>query len=126
MTRSTLEHDRRPELRQAHPAGVVICGESAIELIESIKDERIALARSLTTRSGRVAAGRCLIEGATLIRQIVVSGAVVDFALCPEDGDDPEASAELDAASVPVHPVRSGLLRKLTGAGRHGQWLAVA
>jgi hypothetical protein len=34
-----------------------------MEWIDSIKDPRIAPARALSTRSGRIAAGRCLIEG---------------------------------------------------------------
>jgi RNA methyltransferase, TrmH family len=52
-----------------------------MEAIDSIKDDRIAAVRALVTRSGRTSAGRCLIEGATLIRQTVAAGAVVDYAL---------------------------------------------
>ena len=54
-----------------------------MDRVESIKDERIALARSLTARSVRAAAGRCLIEGATLIRQVVAAGANLEYALAP-------------------------------------------
>jgi RNA methyltransferase, TrmH family len=97
-----------------------------VDRIESIKDERIVLARSLATRAGRIAAGRCLIEGTTLIRQVVAASAVLDYVLCPEGADDPAAGAELAAAGVPVHPVRAGLLRKLSRAGRDAEWLAVA
>ncbi|HSZ40908.1 MAG TPA: TrmH family RNA methyltransferase [Trebonia sp.] len=94
--------------------------------VESIRDERIAVARSLATRAGRSAAGRCLVEGATLIGQVVAAGAAVEYVLCPEDAGDPGTLAGLAAAGVPAYPVRDGLLRKLTGTGKPADWLAVA
>lgn len=97
-----------------------------MEVIDSIKDSRIAAVRALATRSGRTAAGRCLIEGAALIRQAVAAGAVVDYVLCPEEAADPVLQAELAGARVPVHPVRAGLLRKVTGGSKPPGWLAVA
>lgn len=94
--------------------------------VESIRDERIAVARSLASRTGRHAAGRCLIEGAALIRQVVSAGTAVEYVLCPEDADDPATLAELAAAGVPVYPVRDGLLRKVTGAAKPADWAGVA
>ncbi|SLE08569.1 Uncharacterised protein [Mycobacteroides abscessus subsp. massiliense] len=45
-------------------------------MIESIKDERIAAARVLGSRAGRLAAGRCLVEGLSLIGQVLSAGEV--------------------------------------------------
>jgi TrmH family RNA methyltransferase len=90
-------------------------------VIESIKDERIVVARALGTRAGRLAAGRCLVEGRSLIRQVLAAGAAVDYVLCA--GEDP---AELLAAGVAVYRVREGLLRKVIGGAKPVSWLAVA
>ncbi len=94
-----------------------------MERIDSIKDARIGAARALTTRSGRLAAGRCLIEGAGLIRQVVAAGFPVDFVLCASE--NPEMSAELAAAGVVVFAVREGLLRQVVGGAKPVDWLAV-
>lgn len=89
-------------------------------MIESIKDERIVVARALGSRAGRLAAGRCLVEGPSLIRQVLDAGAAVDYVLCAG-----KESAELLAADVAVHRVREGLLRKVIGSARPVSWLAV-
>ncbi|GAA0590803.1 hypothetical protein GCM10010174_02300 [Kutzneria viridogrisea] len=89
-------------------------------MIESIKDELIAAARALTTRAGRLAAGRCLVEGPSLIRQVLAAGAEVDHVLCAEP-----PPADLLAAGVAAHQVRDGLLRKVTGSAKPVSWLAV-
>ncbi|MBP2329623.1 TrmH family RNA methyltransferase [Kibdelosporangium banguiense] len=92
--------------------------------IDSIKDERIAAARALSTRAGRLAAGRCLIEGASLIRQVLDAGASLCYALHAEE--DTDLRAELLSAGVPVHVAREGLLRKVIGSAKPVSWLAVA
>lgn len=95
-----------------------------MHIIDSIKDERVARARALSTRAGRVASGRCLIEGAGLIKQVLDAGGGVDYVLHAEGDTGPRA--ELLDAGVPVHAVRDGLLRKVTGSARPVGWLAVA
>ncbi|MFG2528690.1 TrmH family RNA methyltransferase [Streptomyces sp. NPDC048516] len=97
-----------------------------MELIDSIKDARIATARTLATRSGRTAAGRCLVEGPALIRQLVAAGDGLEYVLRSAGADDPALCAELTAAGVGVHAVRDGLLRKVTGGAKPVDWLAVA
>jgi TrmH family RNA methyltransferase len=92
--------------------------------IDSIKDERLAAARALGTRAGRLAAGRCLVEGASLIRQMLAAGASLDYVLHAEGETD--LCAELLTAGVAVHAVRDGLLRKITGSAKPVSWLAVA
>lgn len=97
-----------------------------MELIDSIKDARIVTARALATRSGRMAAGRCLIEGAGLIRQVVAAGASVEYVLRSAEVDDPVLPEDLRGAGVDVYAVREGLLRKVTGGVKPVAWLAVA
>lgn len=92
--------------------------------IDSIKDERIAAARALGTRAGRLAAGRCLIEGASLIRQVLDAGSSLCYVLHAEG--DTDLHAELLSAGVPVHAAREGLLRKVIGSAKPVSWLAVA
>ncbi|QRX95404.1 hypothetical protein [Streptomyces noursei] len=41
-------------------------------------------------------------------------------------GDDPSLHEELRDARVPVHAVRAGLLRKITGGAKPVDWLAIA
>ncbi|WP_102924912.1 TrmH family RNA methyltransferase [Streptomyces noursei] len=96
--------------------------------IDAIKDPRIATARSLATRAGRDAAGLCLVEGPSLIRQARAAGARLAYVLTSVDsaGDDPSLHEELRDARVPVHTVRAGLLRKVTGGAKPVGWLAVA
>ncbi|MGV9678529.1 TrmH family RNA methyltransferase [Nocardia sp. NPDC003482] len=97
-----------------------------MEFIDSIKDPRIVVARSLATRAGRVAEGRCLIEGLGLIRQVRAAGARVDYVLCSASARDPESNTELELAGVTVHLVRDGLLRKVVGGAKPVDWVAVA
>jgi TrmH family RNA methyltransferase len=92
--------------------------------IDSIKDERVAAARALGTRAGRLSAGRCLVEGASLIRQMLAAGASLDYVLHAEGETD--LRAELLAAGVPAHAAREGVLRKVTGSAKPVSWLAVA
>lgn len=91
-------------------------------VVSSVKDERVAALRSLGSRSGRRAAGRCLLEGRSLIDQAVASGAVLDTVLCAESVPDPD---EL-VGGVTVQRVRDGVLRQIAGAHRPVQWLASA
>ncbi|MFC9769699.1 TrmH family RNA methyltransferase, partial [Rhodococcus jostii] len=95
-----------------------------MHVIDSIKDERIVRARALGTRAGRRAAGRCVIEGAGLIGQVLAAGADLEYVLHAEAETD--LCAELRDAKVPVYAVREGLLRKITGSAKPVEWLAVA
>ncbi|MGV4924091.1 hypothetical protein K2224_27215 [Streptomyces sp. BHT-5-2] len=94
--------------------------------IQSIKDPRIAEARTLLTRAGRLAAGRCLLEGASLIQQALVGGARLRYVMRAIDATDPELESALATASVPVHEVRNGLLPKAVGGSKPVSWVALA
>jgi RNA methyltransferase, TrmH family len=85
-------------------------------VIDSIRDERIVAARGLATRQGRLAAGRCLIEGEHLIAQAIEAGVEVVYVLrAPGTAPIPDS-----------HEVREGLLRKVIGVNRPVTCLAVA
>lgn len=100
-----------------------MAGYAEVNIIDSIKDERIAAARALATRAGRTASGTCLVEGVSLIRQVLSAGAELRYALHAEG--DTTLREELLAAGVPVHAAREGLLRKVTGSAKPVSWLAV-
>ena len=91
-------------------------------VVSSLKDERVAALRCLSSRSGRRAARRCLLEGRSLIDQAVAGGAVLDTVLCAESVSDPDPVV----GDVSVHRVRDGVLRQVAGAHRAVQWLAAA
>ena len=91
-------------------------------VVSSLKDERVALLRALGSRSGRRTAGRCMIEGRSLIEQACAAGAVLDVVLCAESEPDPGPTL----AGVAVLRVRDGVLRQLAGANRPVRWLASA
>ncbi|MFH8404389.1 TrmH family RNA methyltransferase [Streptomyces sp. NPDC018019] len=95
-------------------------------IIDSIKDPRIAEARTLLTRAGRLAAGLCLLEGASLIGQALAGGARLRYVLRAADASESGLEAGLAAAGVPVHPVRSGLLPKAVGGSKPVSWVALA
>ncbi|MYT31396.1 MULTISPECIES: TrmH family RNA methyltransferase [unclassified Streptomyces] len=102
-----------------------------MEPIDTIKNPLIVTARSLATRGGRDAAGLCLVEGAGLIRQARAAGARLAYVLTSVDAAtgepcEPCLYDELNDARVPVHTVREGLLRKITGGAKPVDWLAVA
>ncbi len=86
-------------------------------MVSSVKDPRVAAARSLQTRAQRTAAGRCLAEGRSLIGQLLESGHELQVALrsdaAAEAADDSLAAA-LRAAGVAVHPVRAAVLRQVS------------
>ncbi|WP_166677812.1 hypothetical protein [Amycolatopsis arida] len=94
-------------------------------VIDSVKHDLIQRARQLTSRAGRIAASRCLLDGPALIAQALSAGATLDYALCAEDGPDDELARELAAARIPVHRVRAGLLAKAAGSTKPVRWLAV-
>ncbi|HVV22138.1 MAG TPA: RNA methyltransferase [Pseudonocardiaceae bacterium] len=93
--------------------------------ITSLKDDRLATVRALETRSGRAAAGACLLEGATLIAQAVAADARLRFAVHADDVVDPLAET-LAARGVPVFPVRGSLLRQALRLAKPVAWVAVA
>lgn len=93
--------------------------------ITSLKDERLALIRALDARSGRVAAGACVLEGAALIAQAVAAGAPLRFVVCAEDAVD-LITESLAAQDIPVLPARGSLLRQALRLAKPVAWVAVA
>ncbi|HZD14340.1 MAG TPA: hypothetical protein VE196_04280 [Pseudonocardiaceae bacterium] len=63
-----------------------------MDVVESVKDERVVRARGLVTRAGRLAAGRCLLEGASLIRQTLAAGVAIDYVLTPPKPPTPRCT----------------------------------
>lgn len=99
------------------------------DLVGSVKDSRVAPLRALTGRAGRRDAGRCVLEGRTLVAQAFAAGAPLEAALRAEsaDGADDEAlTGRLHAAGIVVHRVRDGVLRQVAGASRPVAWVAAA
>ncbi|MGB9281353.1 MAG: TrmH family RNA methyltransferase [Pseudonocardiaceae bacterium] len=97
------------------------------EIVTSLKDERVATVRTLTTRSGRSAAGLCVVEGRTLIEQVFAAGFVPVVVLRAEGAGTPEddgLAAGLSRAGVSVCWVRDGVLRKVAGLSRPVAWWA--
>jgi TrmH family RNA methyltransferase len=94
-------------------------------VISSIKDEHLAQVRALATRAGRLAAGRCLLEGPALIGQALDAGARLRFAIRVE-GAAGELGARLVAAGVPLRDVRDSVLRQVLRTPRPVGWVAVA
>ncbi|MFF2813233.1 TrmH family RNA methyltransferase [Streptomyces sp. NPDC058000] len=101
----------------------------AEDVVTSVKDPRVAQARALQTRTQRIAAGLCVLEGCSLIEQVRAAGARLDVVLRAQGADtaeDDELAARLHRAAVAVHRVRDGVLRQVAGASRTVSWLAVA
>lgn len=97
-----------------------------MDVIESVKDERVAGARGLATRVGRLAAGRCVLEGASLIGQALTAGVTVDYVLhsaLPAESTEPALVQALGAHGVEAYPVRPGVLAKVTGGSKSVGWL---
>ncbi|MEV5544467.1 TrmH family RNA methyltransferase, partial [Saccharopolyspora shandongensis] len=59
-------------------------------------------------------------------RQVLASGARLEYVVCSEGAETLGLPAELTRAGVPVHLVREGLLRKVTGSSKPVDCLAVA
>lgn len=91
-------------------------------VVSSIKDERVAAVRALSSRAGRLDAGRCVLEGRSLIEQAAQAGASLDMVLCAESESDPPG----ELSGVSVVRVRDGVLRQLAGVTRPVRWLASA
>lgn len=98
-------------------------------VVVSVKDPRIALARSLRTRADRQSSARCLVEGRTLIEQVLVAGATLVCVLRAESatgGADDALGGQLNAAGVVTHRVGDGVLRQVVGSAKPVPWLGVA
>ena len=93
--------------------------------IDSVKDPLIQSARALGTRAGRAAAGRGLADGIRLVTQIIEAGGAVDAVLVADGPVDPTLAARADAAGVPLHPVRPGVLRRIIGSAAPPDCLAI-
>jgi RNA methyltransferase, TrmH family len=93
--------------------------------ITSMKDSHVAQLRVLSTRAGRMAEGRCVIEGELLVDQTLSSGAEIEFAL-REEGSAAAVAGRLTAAGVPVLDATGAVLRKALRTQRPVTMLAVA
>lgn len=85
--------------------------------------------RTLAGRAGRRDAGRCVLQGSTLVAQVLAAGGpleVVFRAESADSADDEALSGQLRDAAVAVHRVRDGVLRQVAGASRPVEWLGVA
>jgi tRNA G18 (ribose-2'-O)-methylase SpoU len=68
--------------------------------IDSIKDPRVAAVRELASRADRRRAGRCVIEGESLIAQAAAAGVAVEYVLHAPRA----AAAPADVACYPCTP----------------------
>lgn len=90
-------------------------------VITSLKDEPLAVIRALDGRTGRAAAGACVLEGAALIQQALAAGAPLRFIVRSD-----EAADILGVQEVPVYQARGSLLRQAVRLARPVEWVAVA
>lgn len=93
--------------------------------ITSLKDDHLALVRALDARSGRLAAGACVLEGAALIEQALATGTALRFAVRADDAAGAVGKTLADQG-VPVFTARGSLLRQAVRLARPVEWVAVA
>ncbi|MEW1658521.1 TrmH family RNA methyltransferase [Streptomyces sp. NPDC093707] len=99
------------------------------QVVTSVKDVRVAAVRALGSRAGRAAAGACVLEGHSLIEQVLTAGAPLREVLRAQSASAPEdeqLAGRLRDRGVAVHRVRDGVLRQVAGSGRPVTWLALA
>lgn len=99
------------------------------DVVASVKDSRVAVARALQSRAQRTAAGQCVLESRVLVEQVRAAGSKLEAVLRAQTADaaeDDELADRLRAAGVPVHRVGDGILRQVAGLSRPVSWLAVA
>ena len=83
------------------------------EVIHSIKDEHIVLARSLRSRKGRLLHGKMLLEGEQVITWALEHNLCVDFILSA--GDIPSGIREkLKGSNCEFFTVSEGIIKKVT------------
>jgi TrmH family RNA methyltransferase len=93
--------------------------------ITSLKDDNLAVIRTLETRAGRAEAGACVLDGPSLIAQAITAGATLRFAVFADDDQDPVGKT-LAAQDVPVFQARGSLIRQALRTSRPVSWVAVA
>jgi TrmH family RNA methyltransferase len=93
--------------------------------ITSLKDDNLAVIRTLETRAGRAEAGACVLDGPSLISQAITAGATFRFAVFADDAPDQVGKA-LAAQDVPVFQARGSLIRQALRTSRPVGWVAVA
>jgi TrmH family RNA methyltransferase len=93
--------------------------------IDSVKDPLIQTARRLGTRSGRAAAGLGLADGIRLVTQIIEAGTRIEAVLVPEGPVDTILAQGAEAAGIPLHPVRPGVLRRILNSATPPECLAI-
>lgn len=94
-------------------------------MISSVKDERVARVRELSSRAARGRLARCVLDGESLIRQAFEAGARLEFVL-RAPGTGTELAGALAAAGVPVFEASEGVLRQGLRTQRPVDVLAVA
>lgn len=79
--------------------------------LTSLKDDKIQLARLLSTQKGRIKTGKFLLEGKEAVNWAISAGITLDYVLC--------SNKEKDLTSAFPHQmtytVSEGLLKKITG-----------
>jgi TrmH family RNA methyltransferase len=93
--------------------------------ITSLKDDNLAVIRTLETRAGRAEAGACVLDGPSLIAQAITAGATLRFAVFADNAQDPVGEA-LAAQGVPVYQARGSLIRQTLRTSKPVAWVAVA
>ncbi|MBN2038503.1 MAG: hypothetical protein JW864_00575 [Spirochaetes bacterium] len=81
-----------------------------IEEITSLKNELIQSAKSLSTLSGRISAGKFLIEGSEAINWAITSGITIDYILLSKTS----TLILENSGAVKIYYVSDGILRKVT------------
>ena len=83
--------------------------------ITSIKDERVVEARALSSAAGRRQAGKCLLEGAPIIRWALEAGVSIERSFYHRKGDiDPLVQTLLDRG-IDCFAVSDGILKRISG-----------
>ena len=103
--------------------------------IESADNSRVRLVRKLSTRKGRTAERKFVVEGLNLVREAVHGPHIPEFIMIPDDYDD-QSSADISgliaftrecisSSALKVCMVPSGIFARLTDAGNGIGILAV-
>jgi TrmH family RNA methyltransferase len=81
-----------------------------IEVIKSLKDSRIQLARELNSSKGRAKSNKFLIEGSESILWAIESGVAIDFVLISDKIDNIDSRFNGNS----IYKVSDGILKKVT------------
>lgn len=84
------------------------------DVITSIKDERVAAARELTTVAGRERARKCLLEGEDILNWALAAQIPIDHVFFHARLEEHPFLATLSAAGLPCFAVSDGILKKIS------------